>query len=746
MQELLITSPLTAALLAYLLPCFMSALTALIAWQGYRRLSEPMLRDSMRVLALVAAIQGALLVASSRGQAIGPPLLRALECVSLIAIGWAFSGAQRNVFLISALAACGAWGAFTLSFWQLTGHEPAWTVPAWWLMTTVIAGAAGFSLWLRQSENPFMLTIALAVLTLSYLLGALGRADGAVILRPMAFALLMIALTQISTRELDSVQSELALFSEHSLRQTQQLLTLLQTSTALIGQSDVKDILKEAVEGIVMGVEADRAFAALLDDTGSNTLQIQAVYPPGPGLNQRTFSLSTQPAIAEALRLDQTLVLELTHRGIHALAALVGTNAGPTIIQPLVSHERALGVIVAMNRRQGHEFTASDRRVMEAFGAQVASLIENALLDGVIETQTRELATLLAMQEEEANRQKAILESIADGVIVFDHALRASAANPAIHDILGLHQSEVIGRPMPDILNDHIHPDDYALVRSIIEGQQTLMSGLKIQWDNRTVSISVAPVKLPSKRHGTVMVLHDITADARVEQLKSEFVSVVSHELRSPFAMLDSTMQVIERHGLDGWQPPQRQEWQQLGQQLKRAETMVKNLVTFASFLSKQGQLRLVVFDLGEAAREAILGLTPMAQARNITLTCEADSEMPLLGDRERLSEATYHLIHNAIKFNRSGGCVVVSCRSLPSGLIIEVADTGVGIPPNRLVEVWQDFRQLADPLRRGMEGLGLGLPLVKYVVEAHGGQVWADSQVGRGSVFGFSLPRADIQ
>jgi signal transduction histidine kinase len=79
----------------------------------------------------------------------------------------------------------------------------------------------------------------------------------------------------------------------------------------------------------------------------------------------------------------------------------------------------------------------------------------------------------------------------------------------------------------------------------------------------------------------------------------------------------------------------------------------------------------------------------------------------------------------------------------MPDDVILEVADTGVGVLPDKLPDMWKDFTQLADPLRRGVEGLGLGLPLVKYVVKAHGGQVWARSQPGQGSVFGFSIPAA---
>jgi PAS domain S-box-containing protein len=328
-------------------------------------------------------------------------------------------------------------------------------------------------------------------------------------------------------------------------------------------------------------------------------------------------------------------------------------------------------------------------------------------------------------------------------VIVFDENEQAIATNPATHTILDLPPAEVIGRPLREIMDGQVHQDDYAIIHSRIESGQPLPPGFKVVWGRQTIALSVAPVKLSSSdRHGTVMVMRDITHDAEVDRMKSEFVTVVSHELRSPFAALDSSMQVIQKYGLEHLLPEQREQMEQLAEGLKRAQTMINNLVTFAAFLSKQGQLGMSLVDVGQLACETMQTLDPMAQARGVRLSFRTLGPVPAVyGDRDRLAEAVYHLVHNAIRFNRQGGLVKLTCRTEPDKLILEVADTGIGIAPDKLPEIWRDFTQLADPLRRGVEGLGLGLPLVRYVIKAHGGQVWARSEPGQGSVFGFSLP-----
>ena len=279
------------------------------------------------------------------------------------------------------------------------------------------------------------------------------------------------------------------------------------------------------------------------------------------------------------------------------------------------------------------------------------------------------------------------------------------------------------------------------------------MSYLATLTDQTGVALQNA--KLVSELRGANRQMADLNRDLEraneqlqeLDKLKSAFIGVVTHELRSPFAALDFSMQLIQRYGLENLMPEQREQLKQVSEGLKRAETMINNLITFAAFLSKQGQLQMVPVNLRQLAQEAVKTLEPMARSRDVKMTLQLSGPVPLvMGDRARLAEAIYHLTHNAIKFNRNGGKVTLICRAVPEWVILEVTDTGIGIPAEKLPMMWQDFTQLADPLRRGVEGLGLGLPLVRYVVKAHNGDVWARSLPGQGSVFGFQIPVAKKQ
>ncbi len=246
-----------------------------------------------------------------------------------------------------------------------------------------------------------------------------------------------------------------------------------------------------------------------------------------------------------------------------------------------------------------------------------------------------------------------------------------------------------------------------------------------------------------------------------LDNLKSQFIGAITHELRTPVANIQFSAQLMEKYGLEHLLPEQREQMQQLLGAAKHAKVMVDNLVAFATFIGKQGELKLDQFSFSEVLGETLLTLEPQANRKGINLRAdvvdpstvssvslalipaEQSPFPPITGDRDRLADAVYHLMHNAIKFTEKDGKVIARCWAKDDRLHFEVSDTGVGVPPERLPTLWEGFAQMADPLKRGVEGLGLGLALVKYVVTAHDGEVYAESQQGVGSTFGFRVPLA---
>ncbi len=225
-------------------------------------------------------------------------------------------------------------------------------------------------------------------------------------------------------------------------------------------------------------------------------------------------------------------------------------------------------------------------------------------------------------------------------------------------------------------------------------------------------------------------------------RLKSGFMDAISHELRSPFVPIDFALQTFARHGTDQLTPEQLDLLEQLKHGTKDARQLIENLIAYAALVKEQGKLNLETVDIVALVNEQVDVIQMKSRRKNIHVQAVLPEKLTLpAGDRKRLGNAVWHLLDNAVKFTEPGGEVMARAYLENEIVIIEVRDTGIGIAPEKQAEIWHSFAQYEPSLRRGLEGLGLGLSLVSYVVAAHGGEVILQSEPGKGSVFGFWLP-----
>ena len=225
-------------------------------------------------------------------------------------------------------------------------------------------------------------------------------------------------------------------------------------------------------------------------------------------------------------------------------------------------------------------------------------------------------------------------------------------------------------------------------------------------------------------------------------RFKMALIGKITHELRSPFASASLSMQVLRRYAEHNMIGELREQLRLLERQLAEGSQMIDHAIAFASYVGRQNEPRREVTELSVLIGETVAALRKLATARGITIMTSYDVDLPPVWiDRQQLGEAIHHLVLNAIRFNHEGGSVQVDCRLADSMLVVYVADTGRGIVPDKLDVIWEAFGQEADDVERGVEGLGLGLALVRSVVSAHGGSVHAESTPGKGSIFGFHIP-----
>lgn len=228
-----------------------------------------------------------------------------------------------------------------------------------------------------------------------------------------------------------------------------------------------------------------------------------------------------------------------------------------------------------------------------------------------------------------------------------------------------------------------------------------------------------------------------------LDEMKSAFIGVITHEMRTPLANIVFAMQILEKYGTNNLTAEQLKQLVQVSKGVKAARNMIDNLILHASFLNNQVVLKTEKFDFRELVAQVVEPMLKAANEKDLRVTVDVPEEgLLVVADRALLSVALYHLIDNAIKFTDVGGKIWIGAWEDPEAVWLDVRDTGRGIAPDKVDLIWQSFAQASsDSLRRGLEGLGLGLSLVKFIIQAHGGQVGVESQPGAGSIFRFRIP-----
>ncbi len=404
-------------------------------------------------------------------------------------------------------------------------------------------------------------------------------------------------------------------------------------------------------------------------------------------------------------------------------------------VVPLVSAEATVGAILLSHPEPGF-FDEDQMRLLMTLGGEVATAIHNAELYSFINDQAQRLADMLTYQQEEASKVRAILQSIADGVLVVDREGTIIMVNPAAVAILEMPREQLEGRSTRDL------PGLFE------EGGIFAQESRRFEILGRFVSVASAPVVTNTGEElGRVYVMRDITREVEADRAKSEFISTVSHELRTPLTSIKGYVDLILLGSVGEISPMQRNFLDVVRANANRLVDLINDLLDISRIETGRIVLNpepISVLDLLEEVLES--ARTEIAR-KSLSLELEVPPDLPLVhADRKRILQVLNNLVSNAYKYTREGGRVAISARCTDGFVQVDVADTGVGISEEDQKKLFTRFFRADNPLADEVGGTGLGLAISKSFVEMHGGRMWVQSELNVGSTFSFTLPLAANQ
>ncbi len=341
----------------------------------------------------------------------------------------------------------------------------------------------------------------------------------------------------------------------------------------------------------------------------------------------------------------------------------------------------------------------------------------------------------------EKSRLKTIINCMANGVLVTNRNLEVVLHNPALTRLMDIDRE--IHPPM-DLTRLTENPALIDTLRRFQSGElapEEFVSQ-EIETDRHVLRAISAPAPAPDDGVvGTVTVLEDITAFKRLDEMKSDFVNMVAHELRSPLVSIRQQHNVI-LEGLAG--PLQEKPADLIQRGVKKIDQLlelINDLLDIARIEAGKHVQHRAPTDVEKIVHETVELIRPRAEEQGVTLSVACDESRPVQADPKGIGEVLSNLITNAVNYSPGGGRVEVALRKRGDNLEIRVSDGGVGIPPEELPKIWDKFYRVKHPETRQVMGTGLGLAITRGIVEAHQGHIDVESEPDRGTTFRILLP-----
>ncbi len=536
--------------------------------------------------------------------------------------------------------------------------------------------------------------------------------------------------------------------------------TLYQITSELSRTLDMENLLDRALSMVSKAVGATDG-VILLSDPATDNLYCRAwidphrlYYPQGP------MGPARHPAEGLATWLIQNDDLNehvVVVEDLHQESYWSKTRAGAEDLRSalavvLESNEDPMGVMVLLSN-EPYAFTENHLKLLVPAANQVAASINSADLYQLIRDQAERLGKLLRTEQEESQKNSAILESINDGVMLADSSGKIILFNAAAERILQMPRDQVIGQHVNSLAGVYGAAavrwlqmmDEWTGAQERPDITDTSYTTQRLELGDIVVSTQLSPVYIGDSFLGTVSVFRDITRDVEADRAKDAFIENVSHEFRTPLTPIKGYIDLLLMGAGGDLSDVQANFLGTIKNNVDRLTILVNDVLNISKLSRRVLSMQRV--DLHDVVPSVVehIAVRPANAERDIEVHVYVEPGLPRIrADREKLMQIINNLVDNAFNYTLPGGKIDVSATMENNGkfVLIKIADTGVGIPEDFQDKAWRRFERHQDTaLRLEVAGTGLGLPLVKELVQMHNGEVWLESTVDVGTTFFVRLP-----
>ncbi len=341
---------------------------------------------------------------------------------------------------------------------------------------------------------------------------------------------------------------------------------------------------------------------------------------------------------------------------------------------------------------------------------------------------------------DERNKTMAIIENLTDGVILLNKKKQIEIINSPAAELLNISKKEVIGRCFVDLLDIENIPEIKKIliykdrIKNIYREEVTTLDGLHLE-------ITSVLLKDEIEEKGFLIIIHDVTKEKLIEKIKTEFISVAAHQLRTPLSTIKWTIRMI----LDGDVGEISEEQRELLEQTYISNERMIRLINDLLDVSRIEEGRLL-YNQEDAQMEDVLDSVvensqEMIRNKNVVLEINKKETPKVRIDKEKIGVVIQNLLENAVKYTEPGGKIKITLDNDEKNVIFKIEDSGVGIPKSQQDRIFTKFFRAENVTRMETDGTGLGLYTIKNIVRAHKGQIWFESEENKGTTFYFTIP-----